>query len=425
MNSMEGGAIPAGDEAGAPTGEPRAPEFALAPEAVTPAPVPPPAPAASGHHFGRRLAAAITLAIIAATGGGIGIGWTVAGIIDRAATHASVQTVHPISQAPSNGGTSLSAAAIAAKVDPAIVDLNTVLQTSTGTGQAAGTGLILTSSGYVLTNNHVVAGSVSIKVTIQGHGTHAAEVVGVDPTADLAVIKVEGVSGLPTVTFADSSTVQVGDTVYALGNALGLGGTPRETQGSVTALDQTITASEGGANSEQLSGMIQSDTVISPGDSGGPLVNSAGQVVGIITAGEATGFRNTTSTVAYAIPSNTARDIANQILSGQTSPDIIYGKVGYLGVNVQTLDAETAAQLGLSITAGALVRSVQSGSPAESAGIPRLAVITGVAGTSIDSANALGDALHAYKPGAQVKITWVDTAGMHSANVTLVSGPAV
>ncbi len=391
---------------------------------------PPPAPAVASPpaspNFARRLTAAIVVAVILATGGGVGAGWALARLISsHYTTQAHVQTVSPIQQSTS-GSTNLDINGITRKVSPAVVDINTVIQTASGSAAAAGTGLIITSSGDVLTNNHVVEGSVSVKVTIQGKsGTYAATVLGVDPTDDIAVIHINGVSGLPTVTIADSSTVKVGDTIYALGNALGLGGAPRVTQGTVTALDQTITASDNGAQAEQLTGMIQSDAEISPGDSGGALVNSAGQVIGIVTAGEAQGFRSTSTTIAFAIPSSKAVDIANRILAGQAGNGVYIGPVGYLGVSVQTLDANSAAQLGLSVSSGAYVRGVVAGSPAEHAGITAGSVITRVNSVVVDSATALGDALHQYKPGDQVKITWIAGSATHTATVTLISGPAI
>jgi len=392
---------------------------------------PPPAPGAGSPHsspnYARRLTAAIVAAVILATGGGIGAGWAMARLISsHNTTQAHVQTVQPIRQSTSSGSTKLDISAITRRVSPAIVDINTVIQTASGSAAAAGTGLIITSSGDVLTNNHVVEGSVSIKVSIQGKsGTYTATVIGVDPADDVAVIHINGVSGLPTVTIADSSTVTVGDTVYALGNALGLGGTPRVTQGIVTALDQTITASDNGAQAEQLTGMIQSDAEISPGDSGGALVNSAGQVIGMITAGQAQGFRSNSTTIAFAIPSSKAVDIANRILAGQAGNGIYIGPVGYLGVSVQTLDATSAAQLGLSISSGAYVRAVMAGSPAEHAGITAGSVITRVNSAVVDTATSLGNALHQYKPGDQVKITWISGSATHTANVTLISGPAI
>jgi len=391
---------------------------------------PPPAPAVASPpaspNFARRLTAAIVVAVILATGGGVGAGWALARLISsHYTTQAHVQTVSPIQQSTS-GSTNLDINGITRKVSPAVVDINTVIQTASGSAAAAGTGLIITSSGDVLTNNHVVEGSVSIKVTIQGKsGTYAATVLGVDPTDDIAVIHINGVSGLPTVTIADSSTVKVGDTIYALGNALGLGGAPRVTQGTVTALDQTITASDNGAQAEQLTGMIQSDAEISPGDSGGALVNSAGQVIGVVTAGEAQGFRSTSTTIAFAIPSSKAVDIANRILAGQAGNGVFIGPVGYLGVSVQTLDASSAAQLGVNVSSGAYVRTVVAGSPAERAGITSGSVITRVNSAVVDSATALGDALHQYKPGDQVKITWISGNATHTATVTLISGPTI
>jgi S1-C subfamily serine protease len=397
------------------------PESVLAPPEPYAAPMP--APPAPRKGSGMRLVAAVAAAVVVATGGGIGIGWNLARLITNRSTASNqIQTVAPVTPSSGANGT-LNAVS---KVMPAVVDVNTVVQTSNGTGQAAGTGEILDSNGDVLTNNHVVAGSTSIKVTIQGRsGSYTADVIGVDPSADLAVIHIENVSGLPTAAMANSSNLHVGDSIYAVGNALGLGGTPRVTQGQITALDQTITASEGGANAETLHGMIQADAEISPGDSGGALVNSAGQVVGIITAGEATSFRTSSSNVDFAIPSNTAVDVANRILNGQAGNGVLIGPVGFLGVSVQTLDASTASQLGLSVTSGVLVRGVQAGSPAENAGITTGSVITAVNSTVIDSSQALGDALHQFKPGDQVKVTWITAGGSHSATVTLISGPAV
>jgi S1-C subfamily serine protease len=316
--------------------------------------------------------------------------------------------------APVAGG--LDANRIAALVDPAIVDINTVV----GSSQAAGTGMILTSDGQVLTNNHVVDQSTSIKVSIAGRsGTYTAHVVGVDPSADVALIQIEGVSGLPTVTLASSSSLKVGDSVVALGNALGLGGAPAVSSGTVTALNQSITASEGGGKSEQLTGMIQSDAPISPGDSGGALVNSAGQVVGMVTAGDVQGFQSQTSTVNYAVPADTALTIVNTIRSGETSSDIIYGQVGYMGVSVRDLTPSLATRLGLSVSSGALVVSVVPGTPAESAGIGPDSVITKLGGDSVTSSASLGTVIRTHRPGEKVSVTWVDQRGTHTGSITL------
>jgi S1-C subfamily serine protease len=400
----------------APSGETAVPA-APAPEYWAPPPPPPPAPPSRGEpHIWRWIVVSIVVVAIAAGGSGIGVGWGLAKAL-RTPPRVTVQSPIAIASpttAPSSG--SLDASAIAAKVDPAIVDINTVV----GSGQASGTGMILTSDGEVLTNNHVVDGSTTIHVSIAGRsGSYTAHVIGVAPAADVALIQIEGVSGLPTVTLASSSTLQVGDAVAAIGNALGLGGAPKVSTGTVTGLNQTITASESGGKSEQLSGMIESDAPISPGDSGGPIVNSAGQVVGMITAGDVQGFRSQTSTVNYSIPSDTALSFVNKIRSGQQSSDLIYGQVGLIGVSVRDLTQDLATQLGLKVSSGALVVEVQGGSPAALAGITSGAVITKVSGSSVSSSNTLGTAIRAHKPGERISVTWVDKSGTHSANLTL------
>ncbi len=322
-------------------------------------------------------------------------------------------------------GASVQASTVAANVDPAVVDINTVFQSASGSGTAAGTGIILTSTGEVLTNNHVVQGATSITVQIGGRaGSYTATVIGVDPTADVALIQIDGVSGLPTATLADSSTLQAGESVVAIGNAGGVGGTPSVSQGTVVALGQSITATDG-ASSEQLTGMIQSDATIAPGDSGGPLVNSAGQVVGMITAGQSNS-RSGATQVGFAIPTDAALAVVNQIRAGQASSQVILGQVGYLGISVTDLTPAIAAQLGLNVTSGALVLGVSSGSPADQAGMGQYIVISDVAGTPINSTTDLGNALHAYKPGDQVQLTWTDqAAASHTATITLTTGPAL
>jgi len=335
--------------------------------------------------------------------------------------------IHAVPQDGSSTGQasqSFDVQAVANKVIPAVVDINTVIGSGGQQAQAAGTGILVTSSGEVLTNRHVVQGASSIQVTVQGRSSpYTATVVGEDLAADVALLQLHGVSGLPTVTLADSSAVTVGQAVVAIGNALGQGGAPNVTQGTVTALNQSITASDGNGSSEQLTGLIQSDASISPGDSGGPLVNRAGQVVGMITAGSVGRFRQATSRVGFAIPSNTALDIVNQIRSGKETSTIIIGPTGYLGVSATDLDAVTASRLGLTVSVGALVQSVVSGSPAAQAGIARNAVITAVNGRTVTSTTDLGLAIHVHKPGQQIQVTWVDQNGRHTATVSLMSGP--
>ncbi len=200
--------------------------------------------------------------------------------------------------------------AIASKVDPGLVDVNTTLGYQQE--EAAGTGIVLTSNGVVLTNNHVIDGATSISVTDVGsHKTYTASVVGYDRTKDIAVLQLNNASGLQTATIGNSSNASVGEQVVGIGNAGGTGGTPSAAGGTVTALNQSITASdEGDGTSEQLSGLIQTNADIQPGDSGGALVNTSGQVLGVDTAAsDGYSFQyngQSTGDQGFAIPINTA-----------------------------------------------------------------------------------------------------------------------
>jgi S1-C subfamily serine protease len=377
----------------------------------------------SSRPRGRAAIAAIVAALVLLSAG-IGIGLAINGHHNAALT-ATEAPLRPGPQTGSSSGT-LDLQSIANKVDPAIVDINTVIDAIAGqpaTARAAGTGMVVTASGEVLTNNHVIAGATSIRVTFQGRpGTYDATVIGADPTDDVALLQVGGVSGAPTVGLADSSSLSVGQKVAAIGNALGLGGTPRITAGTVSALNQTISVRGDTGRVEQLTNLIQTDAHISPGDSGGPLVNASGQVVGMITAGSRSQSQ-TEAALAFAIPVNDAVDIVNQIREGKASSKIILGQPGFLGVAVQGLDARTATQLGVS--SGALVIEVVPGTPAAHAGMQVGAVITSVGGRKIGTAGELGPAIYVHKPGERVEVVWVDASGVHSAVVSLIAGPAV
>ncbi|MDQ6879001.1 MAG: S1C family serine protease [Candidatus Dormibacteraeota bacterium] len=171
--------------------------------------------------------------------------------------------------------------------------------------------------------------------------------------------------------------------------------------------------------------MIQSNAAIAPGDSGGPNVNSAGQVVGMITAGQSTSGSGATL-VGFAIPTDNALAVVNQIRAGQASSQVILGQVGYLGISVTDLTPAIATQLGLNVSSGALVVGVMGGSPADLAGLARYAVITDVAGLPISSTTDLGNVVHSYKPGDHVQVTWTDQASVsHTATITLTTGPAL
>jgi len=283
-----------------------------------------------------------------------------------------------------------------------------------------GTGMILTPSGEVLTNNHVVLGSTSIKVEIAGRpGMYSATVVGVDPSDDVALIQLHGVSGLPTVKLADPRSARVGEHLLALGNSLGGGGTPTVSAGRIVHLHQSIPVGIESIVYEHLKDLIQTDAETSPGDSGGALVNSAGEVVGMITAG------GVIASFSYAIPSNDALKIVNEIRAGHESSTILIGERGFLGVLAVWVSSATIHSLGLKGTSGGLVVHVERGSPADHAGIAPKAVIKAVDGHALNSASKLQAAVYGHSPGDRIRVTWVDRHGTHNATVQFSSGPAV
>jgi S1-C subfamily serine protease len=388
------------------------------------------------------MAIALIVAGFVLLASGIGIGWTIGKPSTPSRSSGAIGNPAPKGPiaAPRNGGSGrplpgggvvsgIDVPAVATKVDPAVVDINTVIAAGVGGsngGTAAGTGMILTSTGEVLTNNHVIRGATQIRVTIQGRsGTFAADVIGADPAADVALIKISNVSGLPTVSFGDASKLRVGQPIAAIGNAFGRGGVPSANGGTITALNQTITAADPGSQSEPLSGLILSNAPIAPGDSGGPLVDATGKVVGMTTAASRRSPVQQVSTRGYAIAVGGALDIVRQIRTGQATADIILGRPGLLGVEVQDLNSADAAQLGLSISQGALVIGVMPGTPAAGTALSPGSVITRIDSQAITSASGLGTVLHMRKPGQSVKVTWVSASGSHTAIVQLVTGPAV
>ncbi|MEY9952709.1 S1C family serine protease [Leifsonia sp. EB34] len=328
----------------------------------------------------------------------------------------------------SSAGSSVLASATAAE-QVGVVDITS--QLTYAQAESAGTGLVLTSDGEILTNNHVVEDATSISVTVVSTGAqYTATVVGTDATDDIAVLKLSNASGLSTAHLDTSGDAAVGDAVTGVGNAGGTGGTPSASPGTVTALDQTITTqAEQTAVSETLNGLIQTDADIQAGDSGGPLFNAADQVIGIDTAAEQGG----TTTAGYAIPIQNALTIADEITSGQASSTVTIGYPAFLGVEVAPTDSTGSGtgdgSFGSSGTAsgsdaGATISGVVSGGPADSAGLTAGDTITAVNGTTVDSAQALTAALAALRPGDSATIAWTDASGTsHMAQVTLAQGP--
>ncbi len=337
------------------------------------------------------------------------------------------------------GAGSLNVTSLAAKVDPALVDVTSNLKYSEAT--AEGTGMVLTSNGLVLTNNHVIDEATSVSATIVvTDRTYTARVVGYDSTDDVALLQLVGASGLKTVDLGNSTNVKVHEAVLALGNAGGRGGLPSTAQGTIEALNQSIQASdEGAGTTENLHGMLETDAPIQEGDSGGPLVNGSGQVVGMDTAANSSGGpgeeggEGTTATQGFAIPINKAVSIADEIASGKASTTVHIGLAGFMGVNVA--DANDPAGCGTgtggdgfgglggyspTVNSGALVCDVYPGAPAAAAGLSGGDVITSVNGTTVSTADGLTSQMSGSEPGSQLSIVYVDKNGdKHSTTVTL------
>jgi S1-C subfamily serine protease len=215
----------------------------------------------------------------------------------------------------------------------------------------------------------------------------------------------------------------VGQGVVGVGNAGGTGGTPSSAGGSVTAVGQSITASDsGGGNSENLTGLIETDCDIQPGDSGGALVDSSGQVVGMDTAAstDSTGISGVAQ--AYAIPITTALSVARNIEAGRASSTIHIGATGFLGIQVQD---SSATSTGSSQSAsGAVVDGTLPGSPGAGAGLAEGDVITGVDSSPVNSSSDLSNALESHHPGDVIHLEWTDQSGVaHTSSVTLAVGP--
>jgi S1-C subfamily serine protease len=307
------------------------------------------------------------------------------------------------------------------------VDIDTTL--SYQGEEAAGTGMVLTSTGEILTNNHVIDGETAIRVTDLGNGkTYGATVVGYDRTQDVAILQLKDASGLKTVTLGNSSSVKAGEQVVGIGNAGGTGGTPSVAGGSVTALDQSITASdEGGGASERLKGLIETDAGIEPGDSGGPLVNTSGQVLAMDTAASSSGTQTqaaSNSEQAFSIPIDEALSLAKQMEAGKSSDVVHIGPTAFLGVEVEA--AGSANSFGSTSTAksGAEIVGVAPGSPASKAGLGEGDTIVSVGGQKVSSPSALSTDMLREKPGAKVQFVYIGASGQReTVTATLASGP--
>ena len=378
-----------------------------------------------------------------------------------------------------SAGDNIDASAAQAAVNDFIVDIDA---TDGYSGEEdAGTGSVITSDGDVLTNNHVVAGATSITVTLVSTGrSYRARVLGTDASQDVALLKLRGASGLAKLQAGDADAVQQGIAVAAVGNALGKGGTPTVTTGSITGTGRAITASDGdGSSSESLSGLLETDADIVSGDSGGPLVDSSGQVIGMDTAASTSGSEEeasaiTTSSDGYAIPITTALSIAHKIATGKASSTIVIGRPGFLGLELGSASSPSTGSgdgsvpgfgdgtpgggfgdgggtpgygygygdgtpggtpLGTSYSTSTseqtapsstlTVAGVIANTPAADAGIAAGDTITSLNGTAVTTPDGLSAVLDRTHGGDRVTVGWTDTSGnAQQATVTLIPGPA-
>ena len=395
------------------------------------------------------LAAAAGAGAVAALNGNSGNGST--GV-------SSHQVPVPQSNGNGNGGSSLNASAVEAKVEPGVVDITSTLNYQSET--AEGTGMVLNSNGLVLTNNHVINGANTVKATLVGSGkSYTARVIGYDATHDVALLQLEGASGLKTVWVGNSSQVSVGTPVLAIGNAGGQGGSPTVAPGIINATNRTIMAGDqGSSTTETLHGMLQTSAQIQPGDSGGPLANAAGRVIGMDTAASSSSSQPSSSSVmGYAIPINTALSIASNIAAGHGSSTIQIGLPGFLGVLVPQSNSSSPQQQAQQqegqeggfggaggtqscvttdtsnsvpstiapASSGALIDNVLCGSAAASAGLGAGDVITAVNGQAVTSPGSLTTIMAKYHGGEKVSVSYVSTSGAkQNVSLTLGTSPA-
>ncbi|MDX6729540.1 MAG: hypothetical protein QOK49_4345 [Baekduia sp.] len=326
----------------------------------------------------------------------------------------TLASISPARSTPATGRQGARAAVAMTAVDGGVVDVTSKL--GEPGASAAGTGIVVTPQGGVLTNNHVIRGATDIRVTVAGGAEYPARVLGTNAREDVALLQVVGAPGLTPSAFGDSTTLAVGQPVSAIGNAGGVGGAPSVATGTITRLHRSVTVTDDNAlHPEHLHDLIQTDANIQPGDSGGPLVDGANQVIGMDTAATVAPPGDQGPPEGFAIPINRALDVVHQIEAGTSSADVHIGPAATLGVEVFPGDHAGHA---------VLVTRVASGSPAQTAGLASGDLITSLDGKAVRSSAALTGRIQRHHPGDVVRVRWVDAAGASSAaTVQLADGP--
>ena len=310
-----------------------------------------------------------------------------------------------------------SIADVASRVAPSVVSIITEVKTksysflygeSESTGAAAGTGVIVSPNGYVLTNKHVIEGATKIYIVMDdGEVCKDVEFVGADPFDDVAFLKIKDASNLPAVTLGDSKTITVGQQVIAIGNALGQYQNT-VTSGIISGTGRSLTATDSSyQNAETLTDMIQTDAAINSGNSGGPLVNAAGEVIGINTA------VSSGNNIGFAIPISSVKGMLKTILETGEA------KAAYAGVSYQNIDATIALENNLASTFGAYIADVIKGSPAEKAGLKNGDIILAVNNIKIGASTSLGTLLGEHSVGETVTLVVLRSGNEHVVNLTL------
>jgi S1-C subfamily serine protease len=384
----------------------------------------PPAMADGARRRPGKVRAWLPVAIVAAViGGAIGAGVTAIANHDNGGGGTST-VIHESNATP--GAAVLSGnVTIPQLVDDVIHSVVSIDVKSNG-NEDEGTGMIITSNGEVITNNHVIElytqGGNTGSITVTEYGQTKAlptTLVGYDQSKDVALLKIDNASNLPTVTLGNSAKAVVGDAVVAIGNALGLAaGTPTVTQGIISALGRSVTAGGVGTQTETLQNMIQTDAAINPGNSGGPLIDTSGQVIGMNTAVAGTSSDGASSqNIGFAIPTASVEALIPELQKGGQSGN----GGGYLGVDITTLTPALRQQYGFTPSSGAVILSVVSGSPAAKAGLVQGDVIVNIAGTAITSAEDLQKVIQNSKPGQTVTITYYVGDSKRTTNATIGS----
>jgi S1-C subfamily serine protease len=287
-----------------------------------------------------------------------------------------------------------------------------------------GTGMVITKNGLVVTNNHVIAAAVNggtITVTRTGSTKSLpATLIGTNPIDDVALIRINNVSGLKPVTFGNSNDLVVGDAVVAIGNALGLAaGTPTVTSGIVSALGRTVTAGSE-TSSETLNNMIQTDAAINPGNSGGPLLDSSGDVIGMNTAVAGTLPDGTSAqNIGFAIPDATIEALLKQLEAGES----VVNHGAFIGVEITSMTPSLQQEYGFTVSTGAVVMSVISGTGAAAAGVKQGDIIVGINKTTVGSAQDVGSVVSALRPGDVITLHIVRGKRRLTISVTLGTQP--